>query len=619
MKKSICLSLAPALLVSLASATILYVPQNYPTIQLGINAANTYDTVLVAAGMYYEHIDFLGKEIVVKSASGPEATTIDGGTYDGYVVTFSGGENPETLLEGFTITHGYGLNPPGGGILCDTLCGPTIRGNHIISNGGQWNCFGGGISAWAAAPHIEENLLQGNVCVYYGAGIFLSGCYDVIVRHNVISQNLTTSGYGVAVGGGVFSLNSESQIQWNLFVGNQADPDHGYGGAIAVDGSGNCDLRFNTFSENESGIFGLPTGGSLCLGAYQNCTATINFMDNILANSPQGGGFSLFTGAPILRIDFNDVWGNVPFNYYGCSPGPFDLCTDPLFVGGSPFSYELTANSPCVDAGSFMENPDPDGTRADIGVYPYSREGMNVTFQPFVWPINIPASGGWFAGHFFLTNHTSAVANFDFWVDVQLPDSSLFGPVILRQDLTFSPEQQIMRIAVQDVPGGAPAGNYLYRSCTGDYEAGQVFCEMTMPFTKLGSEGSDGSWAIRGDLAEWGNVTEMTAALPAAVRLEASPNPFNPVTILSFDLAVASLVRLEVFDVSGCLVGAHGCAPTPGEGSTPGLQWYPAGTHQITFDGSDLPSGIYFAQLTVQPSGSVTTPTTAVQKLVLLK
>ncbi len=39
---------------------------------------------------------------------------------------------------------------------------------------------------------------------------------------------------------------------------------------------------------------------------------------------------------------------------------------------------------------------------------------------------------------------------------------------------------------------------------------------------------------------------------------------------------------------------------------------YPPGTHQITFDGSDLPSGIYLARLT---AGEYS----AVQKLVLLK
>ncbi|HEX7344321.1 MAG TPA: T9SS type A sorting domain-containing protein [bacterium] len=40
--------------------------------------------------------------------------------------------------------------------------------------------------------------------------------------------------------------------------------------------------------------------------------------------------------------------------------------------------------------------------------------------------------------------------------------------------------------------------------------------------------------------------------------------------------------------------------------------WYPAGAYQITFNDSDLPSGIYLAKLT---AGDYS----AVQKLVLLK
>jgi len=596
MKREIAAIITCLLVSSPSFSVTLHVPSQYPTIQAGINAAQTYDTVLVAAGTYYEHIDFLGQIIVVKSASGPGATTIDGDLSEGYVVTFSEGGSPETMLEGFTVTHGHGQYPPGGGIFCDTLSSATIKGNYIISNGEPWNWYGAGISAWHAAPHLEDNLIAGNVCVYYGAGIYLSQCFDVVIRYNVIANNYTTSGYGVAIGGGIYSLNTESIIERNVFEGNVADVGYGYGGAIAINGSGVCSIFHNTFSANLSGMSSYPTGSGICVG-YQAYTGSINFDNNIMVNSPQGGGFSLYAGTPIIHMDFNDVWNNVPFNYYGCAPGLFDISADPQFA---PYAYELTAASPCVDAGSFMANPDPDGTRADMGAFPFDQPGMNVAFQPYVWPINIPASGGWFAGHFFLTNHTSALANFDFWVDVLLPDSSVFGPIILRRNLTFSPNQQIMRAIVQNVPARAPAGNYLYRARTGIFQTGQIYCETAMPFTKLGMEGSDGRWTIQGDLEDWGRAPEMRADLRTTIRLEASPNPFNPGTTLSFSLPAAGQASVKVYDLCGRTV------------ATLLDRQLAAGRQEITFESANLASGIYWAVL--QAGGAK-----IVQKLMLMK
>jgi len=81
------------------------------------------------------------------------------------------------------------------------------------------------------------------------------------------------------------------------------------------------------------------------------------------------------------------------------------------------------------------------------------------------------------------------------------------------------------------------------------------------------------------------------------------PNPFNPATILTFDLPVASLVKLEVFDINGRPIMS-------GSEATPTM--FPAGTHQIPFDGSDLPSGIYLARLTAGAWQQT-------QKLILLK
>ncbi len=64
-------------------------------------------------------------------------------------------------------------------------------------------------------------------------------------------------------------------------------------------------------------------------------------------------------------------------------------------------------------------------------------------------------------------------------------------------------------------------------------------------------------------------------------------NPFNPTTAISFDLSVASRVRFEVFDISGSRVGV-GLAPT---------RKFEPGTHEITFNGSNLASGIYFYRI----------------------
>ncbi|MBK8167350.1 MAG: T9SS type A sorting domain-containing protein [bacterium] len=82
------------------------------------------------------------------------------------------------------------------------------------------------------------------------------------------------------------------------------------------------------------------------------------------------------------------------------------------------------------------------------------------------------------------------------------------------------------------------------------------------------------------------------APLPAAVlRLEASPNPFNPATVLSFELAEPGPVTLAVYGIDGRLVA------TLAEGQ------HSQGRHEVTWDGTDargqrVASGVWFARLT---------------------
>ena len=78
------------------------------------------------------------------------------------------------------------------------------------------------------------------------------------------------------------------------------------------------------------------------------------------------------------------------------------------------------------------------------------------------------------------------------------------------------------------------------------------------------------------------------------------PNPFNVVTFLSYELPVRAMVELAVYNVMGQ------CIMTLAKG------WQEAGIHKVSFDGSNLASGMYFYQLQAGDYRSA-------QKAILLK
>jgi len=91
------------------------------------------------------------------------------------------------------------------------------------------------------------------------------------------------------------------------------------------------------------------------------------------------------------------------------------------------------------------------------------------------------------------------------------------------------------------------------------------------------------------------------SALPKTAALEPNyPNPFNPTTDIAFDIPRAGKVTITVHDMLGRTV-----ATLTNDVMT-------AGHHVVPFDGSRLPSGMYFCRL--QTAG-----TTCSQKMVLLK
>jgi hypothetical protein len=101
-------------------------------------------------------------------------------------------------------------------------------------------------------------------------------------------------------------------------------------------------------------------------------------------------------------------------------------------------------------------------------------------------------------------------------------------------------------------------------------------------------------------------VNNIVNEIPGTYKLEQNyPNPFNPVTKIKFEVPLSKgglkgVVSLKIFDITGreLLTLVNG-------------EMQP-GTYEVTFDGSNFASGVYFYQL---KSGDYI----ATKKLILLK
>ncbi|HCD51287.1 MAG TPA: hypothetical protein DEQ34_02480, partial [Balneolaceae bacterium] len=79
------------------------------------------------------------------------------------------------------------------------------------------------------------------------------------------------------------------------------------------------------------------------------------------------------------------------------------------------------------------------------------------------------------------------------------------------------------------------------------------------------------------------------------------PNPFNPSTIITFELKSAGFVNLTIFDITGRKI------------KTLINRKLNAGEHAIDFEAENLPSGVYVYSLTYDNTFTIT------RKMTLLK
>ena len=351
---------------------ILHVPDDYETIQAGIDAASDGDTVLAASGTYYENINFNGKSIsVIGDQDRPENVVIDGGG-NGSVVEIVGGE---VILEGFTIRGGR--NDVGGGLLCRSRANACLRNLIITEN------------ACMSSP-------------FYGAGIYAIDGSIITAEECIISQNS-----GSDLGGGLFCVSSSLSFVNCDFSSNSAR----YGAGAYIVGS-NCLFTGSSLSNNEASQYG---GASIVTISENRESSEVNFhnvsiIDNyaaqdfggILVESGNTVNFSRTTivnngnigigvsGNSDVNIVNTIVWqhlasfysiGRVTVSYSDIEfsgdtlEGNGNLSSDPRFLDPDNGDFRLHRGSPCINTGDPDSPPDPDGTRADMGAFPYNYQG----------------------------------------------------------------------------------------------------------------------------------------------------------------------------------------------------------------------------------------------------
>ena len=337
---------------------MINVPNEEFTIQSGIDAAENGDTVLVAKGLYKGpgnvNIDFKGKQIIVKSESGPKTTIISCSyTPNTRGFSFTNKETNDSVLEGFTIRNGVHTN--GGGIYIYNSS-PTIKNCFV-----EWNRVireenstgnGGGIYAKNSDVVLMGCTISNNRAPYYGGGIFFEGSDDnielkawkyqptvidctishntgdgihskekvqTIIKDSKVSQNtrrgvvaatyqrggtiITNCVISQNTGGGVeCSEYSILEIRDSIIKQNTGEIGGGiYGSPSALIEVTNCVIAQNIAQDSGGGV-GIESkfGGT----TITNCTITRN-----VSEERGGGVYASLFGAGLTMLN-SIVWGN---------------------------------------------------------------------------------------------------------------------------------------------------------------------------------------------------------------------------------------------------------------------------------------------------------------------
>ena len=382
MKKTLILLVLFKIYVVQVNAAIHIVPGNFDSIQEAIEASTHGDTVLVEPNIYYENIDFKGKNIVIGShflttrdTSMISRTIIDGSA-NGSVVTIKNNEDSTAMLIGLTIRNGK--YDHGGGINIE-YASPSVYNCVIMNNTIEAsNPFGGGIRIRNGRADIYSCEIKYNTATGkdnwngWGGGIgAVESQGEITITNCKIHDNQVTSSYG-----GIGLINSSAKI-----AGCEISNNFSYSSASGI----GCQDSYLELT-NSTIVQNVATLRNDALYFIRSSPVITNC---IIWHNEDKGSYGAISG-----------WGGYPVILYSNIEGGFDtlevMDLNPMFADTAIGDFRLRSNSPCIDAGDpvssglnlptydlfgnlRLQDGDDDGiTVIDMGAYEYGSQSVGI-------------------------------------------------------------------------------------------------------------------------------------------------------------------------------------------------------------------------------------------------
>lgn len=485
----------------------------------------------------------------------------------------------------FVFVRGGGILIKGNGVLSNL----KIIGNSIESD---LLSDGGGIAVNGGNPVISDVIIEGN-SANTGGGIYVEEG-SVIIKDALIMNNTSESR-----GGGIYNGYAGTLVTNSTIVGNTGSQ----GAGICYYASGAMNI-YNTIISNNIGP------GIRCFDESINISHC-NFSGNSDGNfvdSPEWVG-------EIVTENSNGTACDAYFNIF----------ENPLFETGS---YFLSENSPCIDAGNPDSEYDPDNSVTDIGAYYYD-QGTRADFSANVTTGSCPLTvdftdlsepgslGGeiinwqwdfdgdevidseeqnpqWIYNEIGNYNVTLTVGD-GTYSDIEIKNNFIITinavPIVdnyipeINNFVVFEDSTVVFSVSASDADSELSyqwfvnneeqidvsesfsynfiqTGDFVVKSIVAD-EDNEIVTEWSVTVEPV-SFGSDSSVP---------NITELN---------QNHPNPFNPETVINFNIKEGEVGSLIIFNVKGQILAE---------------KEFEAGKHSYRWDGSSYSSGVYFYKL----------------------